>query len=128
VEHAQRFLDVKKTNCAGAQHKALLIIGSKKESVKRCVESVAESLKDQEGSPEIIGLIASLNHDSCEMCIPGNDPIFFVCDRVAKSLQRDEHGRMMAAAQMCSYNDSEGAPDQKRPKSSQLLDHAQQNT
>ena len=116
-EHAQRFLDPKESNYTDAHHRALLIIGSQKERVKGPVEGVAACMKDKDkqGSPQIIGLVVSLTHDSYEMYVPGKDPIFLVCDRVAKSLGQDEHGHLIAA-QSCAFLESDEGPPRKQDK------------
>ena len=94
-EHAQRFLDPSKTNYADSHHKALLIIGSKKGQVKERVNAVAEFTKDEKDAPEIVGVVVSLTHDSYQMYLPDkDDAILFICDRVAKCLRIDGHGRL----------------------------------
>lgn len=114
MEHAQRFLNPHKPNYADSQQKALLIIGDNREQVKGRVQYVAEKMKGKGGAPEIVGLRVSLNHDSYEMYLEGAaEPIFFVCDRVAKSLKKDKHGRF-ETAQVCVFESAEGA--QKKPR------------
>lgn len=105
-----------KPNYADAQQKALLIIGDNREQVKGRVKYVAEQMKGKKGAPQIVGLRVSLNHDSYEMYLEGAAaPIFFVCDRVAKSLEKDEHGRF-ETAQVCIFDESaEGAQKKPRP-------------
>jgi hypothetical protein len=96
-------LNPHKSNYAESQQKALLIIGDNGEQVRGCVQYVAEQMKGKGGAPEIVGLRVSLNHDSYEMYLEGAvEPIFFVCDRVAKSLKKDKRGRF-ETAQVCVF-------------------------
>ena len=83
--------------------------------VKKRVDEMVECRKGKQDWPEIVGLVVSLTHDSYEMILPGQDPIFFVCDRVAKTLRKDDYGRFVTA-QECSFTESAVAPDQKRVK------------
>ena len=108
-------MNPKKPNYADSQQKALLIIGDDREQVKGRVQYVAEQMKGKEGAPQIVGLRVSLNHDSYDMYLEGAAaPIFFVCDRVAKSLKKDEHGRF-ETAQVCIFESAEGAQKKPRP-------------
>ena len=72
--------------------KTLLIIGYK-DSVEKCLRETS----GVEGL-DIVGLVVSQAHDSYKMSVkPASStqtlgPFFFVCDRVAKSLQPDNHG------------------------------------
>ena len=95
-----------------AHHKAVLTIGSKEAMVKKRVEEMVECMKGKENRPQIVGLVVSITHDSYEMILPGQDPIFFLCDRVAKSLSKDKYGRFVTA-QECSFIESAEGPDQK---------------
>ena len=108
-------MDPKKSDYESAHHKAVLAIGSKKAMVKKRVEEMVECMKGKQGGPQIVGLVVSITHDSYEMILPGQDPIFFVCDRVAKTLRKDDYGRFVTA-QECSFTESAEAPDQKRVK------------
>mmetsp|Transcript_45765 Transcript_45765/g.111584 ORF Transcript_45765/g.111584 Transcript_45765/m.111584 type:complete len:603 (-) Transcript_45765:1699-3507(-) len=113
-EHAGRFFIHEKVNYADAKQKALVIIGDHAASVKDRVQHVSEELKHRKGILEIIGLCVSVNHDSYEMYLEGADePLFFVCDRVAKCLERDNIGRFKPA-EVCSLESSNHAPKKQR--------------
>ena len=115
-EHAGRFFIHEKANYADAKQKALVIIGDKAANVKGRIQHVSEELKNKKGIVEIIGICVSLNHDSYEMYLEGaEEPLFFVCDRVAKCLEKDDMGRFKTA-QVCSLESSEHA--QKKQKAS----------
>lgn len=115
LEHAKRFLNPEKKNYASSRQKALLIIGNDREQVKGRVQYVAEQMKDEECAPQIVGLCVSLNHDSYEMYLKGAAaPIFFLCDRVAKSLKIDERERF-ETAQVCVFESAEGAQKKAKP-------------
>ena len=59
---------------------------------------MAKEMKGKEGAPEIVGICVSLNHDSYEMYLEEDtEPLFFVCDRVAKCLTKDNRGRFEPA-------------------------------
>jgi hypothetical protein len=88
-EHVDRFDPANgKSNYSNATHKCLVTIGqSSKTVLKRVNETAAEHGVD------IIGLVVSQAHDSYTMYVKFandnvvKDPLFFACDRVAKSLQ-----------------------------------------
>jgi hypothetical protein len=88
-EHVDRFDPANgKSNYSNATHKCLVTIGqSSKTVLKRVNETAAEHGVD------IIGLVVSQAHDSYTMYVKfandniAKDPLFFACDRVAKSLQ-----------------------------------------
>lgn len=106
LEHARRFLPKAKkpkANYAEAEQKVLLIIDNKKEeaTVKKRVRETADAMKAERGAPEIVGLVVSLNHDTYTMYRgEDTDPLFFVCDGVAKCLAKDSRGRF-ETAQVC---------------------------
>jgi len=118
-EHAERFLpksDKPKPNYSEANQKALLIIGDKRDTaiVQGRVKQMAKEMKGKEGSPEIVGICVSLNHDSYEMYLgEDTEPLFFVCDRVAKCLTKDNRGRFEPAQSCASEQDEEA---QKKPR------------
>jgi hypothetical protein len=91
-EHVDRFDPANgKSNYSNATHKCLVTIGqSSKTVLKRVNETAAEHGVD------IIGLVVSQAHDSYTMYVKGANeadvvkgPLFFACDRVAKSLDGD---------------------------------------
>jgi hypothetical protein len=90
-EHVDRFDPANgKSNYSNATHKCLVTIGqSSKTVLKRVNETAAEHGVD------IIGLVVSQAHDSYTMYVKSandniaKDPLFFACDRVAKSLDAD---------------------------------------
>lgn len=89
----------------------MLTIGSDRKRVKSLVDDLTGSIKDKQDAPEIIGIVVSITHDSYEMyCQDNEEPLFFVCDRVAKCLEKDQHGRFVSA-QICDES-----PLAKRPK------------
>mmetsp|Transcript_14808 Transcript_14808/g.33613 ORF Transcript_14808/g.33613 Transcript_14808/m.33613 type:complete len:616 (+) Transcript_14808:106-1953(+) len=120
VEHAERFLNENKTNYYEAAQKLLLIIGGSgtREVVKDRIQHVSTALEGQRGALEIVGIYVSLNHGSYEMYREGDpEPLYFVCDRVPKTLQRDSDGRFKTA-QVCVFESDDEAPDAKKSKSS----------
>ena len=100
--------------------KLLLIIGGCgiREEVQDRIRHVSTALEDRRGALEIVGICVSLNHDSYEMYREGvPEPLYVVCDRVPKTLERDSDGRFRAA-QVCAFEADDEAPDAKKSKPS----------
>ena len=109
-------MNPEKTTYFGAQQKVLVIIGDKAEQVKSRAKMVADEMKGRAGAPEIVGLRVSLNHDSYEMYLEGEEiPLFFVCDRVAKCIKKDLYGRF-ETAQVCVFDDESYEHIEKKPR------------
>ncbi|CAB9498800.1 expressed unknown protein [Seminavis robusta] len=118
LEHAKRFSNPKKMNYNISQQQLLLVIGGVRKQVKERVQYVAKTL-GKKGILEIVGLCVSLNHDSYEMFREGEeDPIYFVCDRVPKTLKKDNDGRF-ETAQICVFECDDTAPHPKKSKPSE---------
>jgi hypothetical protein len=93
-QHVDRFGEAEKTNYSKAKHKCVVTIGLRTNG--RADPFARVNLTAADHGVDIIGLVVSQAHDSYAMYIksahdnPNGDvkgPFFFVCDRVAKSLQ-----------------------------------------
>jgi hypothetical protein len=89
-KHLERFNKSGQTNYSKAVHKCLVTIGQSSDTVHQRVNETAA-----EHGVDIIGLVVSQAHDSYTMYVKSADdnvvkhPLFFACDRVAKSLDAD---------------------------------------
>ena len=100
MEHARRFFDSEKPNYSGAFLKALVIIGSSRAIVRDRIDVVKEQGYATDGL-EVIGLVHAKTSESYEMILPEEeDGIVFVCDRVAKSLDKGTDGLPLSAQRL----------------------------
>ena len=100
MEHARRFFDSEKPNYSGAFLKALVIIGSSPATVRDRIDVVKEQGYATDGL-EVIGLVHAKTSESYEMILPEEeDGIVFVCDRVAKSLDKGTDGLPLSAQRL----------------------------